>query len=148
MKNSLAAELLYVAAILSVKLSILALYRRIFQDSRFRPWLYATGLIVIAYSIASFFTFLLQCVPLDKGWDPTVKGTCLDLGLAFTVTGAVNIFTDVLILSLPLPSLLKLNMQTSGKIQVICMFLLGGLYVPLPLRSFSVYVGPNSRAIE
>jgi hypothetical protein len=128
-KNSLAAELLYTWAILAVKLSILALYRRIFQDKQFRLWLYITGVVVIGYSVSSFLAFLLQCVPLRKIWAPAVQGSCVNLGLAFTLTGVINILTDVCILVLPLPQLLELNMKTSRKVQVICMFLLGSLYV-------------------
>lgn len=126
-QNSLAAEILYVAAIMVIKISILLLYCRIFPDRRFHRWVYAMGAFVVAYSVAAFFAFLFQCVPLAAGWDLSVQGTCINIGMAFTVFGAINVITDAAILAMPLPQLWRLNTTTARKLQLVAVFLTGGL---------------------
>lgn len=110
-----------------IKTSILLLYRRIFPDRRFHLWVYAMGVFVVAYSVSAFFAFLFQCVPIAAGWDLNIKGRCINLSLAFTIVGAINVITDAVILAMPLPQLWRLNTTTARKAQLVGVFLTGGL---------------------
>lgn len=73
------------------------------------------------------FTSILGCRPFAVAWNPTGDGHCLqESTVAYAITG-INIFTDIIVLVLPLPWLWKLQMDTSRKISITAMFLLGSL---------------------
>ena len=116
----------------SMKASILILYHRVFFVSRrFTKMLWAVGIFVLGYSGVLGGASLIQCIPLNYIWDPSVKGYCLKIPLAATILAVFNVLTDIIILVMPMPMLWKMQMETKEKIQVIGMFLLGGLYAPL-----------------
>jgi hypothetical protein len=103
------------------------------------------GVFVVAYSVSAFFAFLFQCVPIAAGWDLNIKGRCINLSLAFTIVGAINVITDAVILAMPLPQLWRLNTTTARKAQLVGMFLTGGLWVTLlhePLLLFLLHSRP------
>lgn len=116
-----------------VKGSILYLYHRIFFVSRpltIALWLVAA--FVLGYSIAQVFGAIFQCVPIDSNWNPKVTGHCINLDVFATVLAALNSFTDIVILVLPMPLVWRLKRPAHEKVQIMGMFLLGGLYVILP----------------
>ena len=41
--------------------------------------------IVIAYSLATFLTSVFACVPVASFWDPTIKGSCVNLKAVWSV---------------------------------------------------------------
>jgi hypothetical protein len=88
---------------------------------------WALWVFTCAYSIAQFFCELFSCYPIASNWDPTVKGHCIDLAEVVLIASILNIATDLLILSLPMPFLLRLQMSWTRKAQLMCIFLLGGL---------------------
>ena len=155
-------ELLYSPAVVSIKISILLLYARIFQGISFRRVLSGVGGFVIGYSILHTVITLFHCIPVRALWDMSIKGQCLNFSAALVVFGCLNMgryckivpsffqiyeswlavqclyghgdadpetstATDVAILLLPMPQLMKLKISTERKIQLIAMFLLGGL---------------------
>ena len=116
----------------SIKASILVLYHRVFFVSRrFTRMLWGVGIFVIGYSGVLGGASLIQCLPLNYIWDRSVKGYCLDIPLAATILAVFNVLTDIIILVMPMPMLWKLQMKKREKLQIMGMFLLGGLYVPL-----------------
>ncbi len=111
-----------------VKASVLFLYHRVFFVSRnFTRGLWAVGLFVFGYSGILSFASVLQCFPLRHIWDKNVGGYCLAIPLAGTILAIFNVFTDIIILAMPMPLLWKLQMETKEKLQIMGIFLLGGL---------------------
>lgn len=94
--------------------------------------LWAVGIFVIGYSGVLAGASLIQCIPLNYIWDPTVKGYCLKIPLAATILAVFNVLTDVIILVMPMPLVWQLQMGRKEKLQIMGMFLLGGLYASLP----------------
>ena len=94
----------------------------------------------IAAFIAFFFAILFHCSPVSffwMGWDGEHKGVCVNFNALGWAHGIFNIVMDAWAILLPIPSLWELNMSTKKKIQLVFMFLLGGLYVShllYPLR--------------
>ena len=116
----------------SIKASILVLYHRVFFVSRhFTKMLWAVGIFVLGYSGVLGGASLIQCLPLGYIWDPSIKGYCLKIPLAATILAVFNVITDFIILFMPMPVLWKLQMERKEKLQIMGMFLLGGLYAPL-----------------
>ena len=84
-------------------------------------------MLVIAYSLVQIVSIVLTCIPLEAIWNPQVKGHCINVDDIFIVCGAFNIATDVILLSLPMPKLWKLQISRTQKAQLTVLFLLGGL---------------------
>ena len=128
-QSVLAAEVFYPPAIASVKVSTLFLYSRIFPGRDFRLLLYTVGLFVITYSGIMVLSAIFQCVPIQGGWDTTLKAKCIEINLLWMIMAGMNVLTDFILLLAPLPTLWGLQMQRAVKAQVIGVFCIGGLCV-------------------
>lgn len=119
-----------------IKMSILSLYGRIFPQERFNSILLVLGAFVIAYSLATVFADIFQCVPISSLWDATEPTFCMNYPALIISTGVVNTVTDIIMLSLPMPLLWKLQLSTTKKKLITGLFLMGGLWVSseLPAR--------------
>jgi hypothetical protein len=69
-------------------------------------------------------TFLL-CRPLTYNWDTTIKGTCGQRNDVYVSAGALNVATDFMVMALPIPHILKLQLAWRRKLGLIVMFSLG-----------------------
>ena len=136
--------MLYNAAITTVKLSILCLYRRIFTDARFKIALWIVGGFVLACGLTMGLLVVVQCRPVKASWDIAVEGECIHLNTAFIVFGSLNALTgtqsaivakmfilisslDIIALCLPMPFLWRLHTDKARKLQLIGVFSLGSL---------------------
>ncbi|KAK4502961.1 hypothetical protein PRZ48_006388 [Zasmidium cellare] len=89
--------------------------------------------IVIGLLAALFVSFefatIFQCIPVSYNWtsvvDRTATGSCTDRLAQVYTAAAFNIFFDVLVLLLPVPSLLKLNISWMKKLGVGIVFMVG-----------------------
>ncbi|EAW08964.1 uncharacterized protein ACLA_099080 [Aspergillus clavatus NRRL 1] len=75
--------------------------------------------------IAGALVLILNCQPVRRSWDPTTPGTCLPVGPTFYGLAIFTIVCDVVIIFLPIPLLLQLNIKPAQKAGVVCLFLLG-----------------------
>lgn len=73
---------------------------------------------------------MLGCVPIIF-IVPSMKGRCLDVLLTFYLTSIMNIVTDFMVFTLPIPAVTKLRLRRNQKILIISIFGLGFLYVKL-----------------
>ena len=119
------------------KISIVLLYLRIFPkevSKRFHyvGWTIITGLIL--YCLAFVVVFIMECQPISHFWDQLDgehEGYCVDIQTSAYINGGINIFFDLVVFFLPIPKLIKLQVQsTRRKIGVILTFLVG-LFVTL-----------------
>ena len=83
--------------------------------------------IITANNIAEIFLSIFQCTPVNATWDPNMKGSCIDILLAACIPGAINVVSDLATVLLPLPLILKLQLERTRKIQLVGIFLLSGL---------------------
>jgi hypothetical protein len=97
--------MLYIAMLITIKVSILLSYKRIFGVSR---W----GVVLIWLGVFVVTVFYVICLLLSL----------LILG---TASGVVNIVTDFYVLILPMPFVWSLNMKRSRKVRVLVIFGLG-----------------------
>lgn len=116
-------ENLYVVGILFIKYSILLLYHRVFPSQTFRKYLVATGVMIMAWALAAFFSDTFTCFPIESQWDSSINGTCIDYGAVTLGIGIINVIIDFILLGLPLPILRNLQMSTRRK--VLLAFTLG-----------------------
>lgn len=52
---------------------------------------------------------------------------CVKIRVGSTIIAALNVVSDFIILALPMPTLYKMQMPLKQKIEIIGIFLLGGL---------------------
>ncbi len=109
------------------KASILLLYIRIFEVKAFRIWPMTVLVIVIAWTVSFFFASLFQCYPITPLIEPFYKNHCVNTVPLWYAGGISDIVLDSIILALPVPMVLKLQLPWKQKVGVICMFLTGAL---------------------
>lgn len=123
----------YAIAVTFPKLSILAMYLRIFTVPFYRMITYFVIYILVISSTILFMMMLFQCTPVDYFWDKTiVGGKChFDIEKLFLYASLPNIITDVVMLLLPLPFIFRLNMTRKVKIGLGVTLLTGSRYMIL-----------------
>lgn len=121
-------EIFYTTAAALIKFSTLLLYRRIFDSNKkltIACWVIAG--VVANYSIAQIFMSIFECTPVHKAWDPATPGTCLDTFVAATSPAAINVVADIATVFLPMPLIWSMQLQWKRKVQLLGIFMLGGL---------------------
>ena len=82
--------------------------------------------MVAVYCTGSLLFFCLNCRPIQANWDHTIEDAkCGNQRAGWLGTGVANIITDVIILSLPMPSVWDLQLPTRTKVAVLGVFGLG-----------------------
>ena len=117
---------------LSTKVAILLLYRRVFSplgQGLFEKVIRLFIAILCLFYIATFFAKIFLCVPRARIWNKSVPGTCLDNAAVLNTNGIFNLLTDVIILLVPLKAVWSLQLDRRRKIGVVMVFTLGFLYV-------------------
>ncbi|KAJ5407789.1 integral membrane protein, partial [Penicillium cosmopolitanum] len=123
------SELAYVVAICAIKASFCLFYLKIFPGKLFRILCCCVLAVIVGESIAGFFIVIFQCWPVARAWDAAgaQEGHCLDLLTFYYVSFAVRLVTDVALITLPVPKLLRLKTSIGKKAGLMVMFGLGGL---------------------
>lgn len=130
------AEILYAFNLGWTKLSLLLMYYRIFRVPYFKKMAWIVGAFVMAWVICITFLFVFICVPVEKLWYPDLPGRCINQVATWIANAASTIFTDLVILLLPVHPMWKLNLKTREKLGLIPAFGLGFLSVLLlPMNS-------------
>jgi hypothetical protein len=119
-----------------VKLSILALYYRVFVVPLFRKFILATAAFIIGWGIGITVALGLVCRPLQAYWDSNVKGECLNIVHFTYFTNISNLITDIWIFLMPVPVIWHLQLQTKKKVMLSFIFSVGLAYVTGLLFNF------------
>ncbi|KAG4440608.1 hypothetical protein IFR05_003925 [Cadophora sp. M221] len=101
-KSLIAFECLYVTCICLTKISLLLMYLRIFPVRSIKIGAYILGALSISWCIAIIMVSIFQCTPIERTWNPTIPGHCINLKASFIGNAIPNILTDVVILALPI----------------------------------------------
>ncbi|KFY29736.1 hypothetical protein V494_08502 [Pseudogymnoascus sp. VKM F-4513 (FW-928)] len=107
------------------KLSFLFLYLDIFPQRKFRIICWALIVHISAGIIALSFTTIFQCTPVKYSWDKTVPGSCINIKAFWYGQSGWNTLMDVIVLVLPIPVIVKLQMNRRAKLGLLAVFLLG-----------------------
>ncbi|KAI5367842.1 hypothetical protein Slin15195_G029750 [Septoria linicola] len=132
-------SVIYIPLMALAKFSLLLFYRRLSPEAWFKWMLWTTVIFVIGYSAALFFALIFACTPLQVNWDITItSGTCANKGGMYLATAGLNAATDVLLLVIPIPMVLKLHVPLSQKIGLVAMFSVGSLTLVTSLVRLSL----------
>ncbi|KAJ0163934.1 hypothetical protein CTA2_2094 [Colletotrichum tanaceti] len=134
------AEILYVNGVNVYKVALLLLYLRIFPMPEVRKGAWICGSLTTVWTLVCVIAASVQCIPLNKLWEPWRSGTCIDLFLTQLCIAVPSIIVDVAILYLPIPHVLKLQMNRAQRILVLFTFLLGSYVVFCSAYRFRVFL--------
>ncbi|KAJ9603801.1 hypothetical protein H2200_011987 [Cladophialophora chaetospira] len=124
-KYFLACQVLYKAAVLFAKLSMLFLYLRIFASHNFRIAAYAVMFICVGTAIGTILPTIFACQPIRKAWIPTEPGKCIWLPGIWYASSSINIATDLMIIVLPFAQMRLLKVPKFQKLSLVALFSLG-----------------------
>ena len=100
----------------------------IFFGKAFRIATQAMLLLVFSWTVSFFFANLFTCYPITPFIEAFYGNNCVD-GLSMWYAMAItDIIIDFIILVMPIPMVLKLQLPLKQKLGVLGMFLLGALY--------------------
>ncbi|KAL4877421.1 hypothetical protein BJY04DRAFT_222170 [Aspergillus karnatakaensis] len=111
-----------------VKTSFMALYYRIFGTKKsLRIAIYITFIIVWGWGLCTIFESFLLCHPIEYNYNPfrAGGGKCADRIAAYIAIGVINIVTDLMVMVLPVPYVLKLQLPIGRKVVLVATFGLG-----------------------
>lgn len=128
LKALYALSIFYIGVQSMSKISLLLLFKRIYPSPRFRLCCEAGIIFVTLHCVAFTISIIFQCSPINSYWDHRIKRKCLN-STAIGYAGAVfSILEDFVILGMPIPQLLRLQVKTGQKIALILLFSVGSLY--------------------
>lgn len=109
------------------KTSLALFYRTISPQKWWRLCSYGLLFLLAGYNSAIFFAILFGCRPVKRNWDLTVPGTCIDKPSLYIATAALGIASDLVLLLMPIPMILRLQMPSRQKLGLIIFFAIGSL---------------------
>ncbi|KAG6354233.1 hypothetical protein INS49_004837 [Diaporthe citri] len=123
-----AAQIIYAGAIMTAKLSILALYWRLFPTPFMKCSCVVLAVLTAMWCVAGVLVDIFQCTPVGKAFATSLTS---DGGRCISQTGYClgmiipNILIDVMILCLPTFEVSKLHLPRGQRCALASVFLLG-----------------------
>lgn len=120
------AQIVYKAAINLTKVCIILLYLRIFNKIRWFRWAcwFLLG-SVASYCLASVMATVFQCSPIERSFDKSIDGHCVNNSQFWYANAGFSIATDIIILLLPMPLVYQLQVPMPQKVALMAVFALG-----------------------
>ncbi|EPS40763.1 hypothetical protein H072_5350 [Dactylellina haptotyla CBS 200.50] len=139
-------QLLYPIILLPTKLSILAFYKGISPQKHYQIAVWATVALVVVYTISVFFVYVFECPNPSTAWSLTFPTGCMNLSVLYYATASGNILTDIVILILPIPVLLTVQIQKRKRIALVGIFFIGFIAVFASIsRIWAIWLFQNSK---
>lgn len=109
-----------------IKLAISLFYMRIFPVKSMKIACKIINWYLLLWFITFQTTAIFQCTPVSYFWNrATENGHCIASTSFFIALATTNLFTDVALLLMPIPSIWKLSVRTPQKIRLSSIFLVG-----------------------
>ncbi|KAF2001545.1 hypothetical protein P154DRAFT_164587 [Amniculicola lignicola CBS 123094] len=144
--------LIYFLANWAVKMSILALYHRISHGTKGLPLIMNARLIYVIAGFISIFTVgimfatVLSCDPVAMPWDTESAPTGCHSIREFNISqGSINVFTDFVLLLLPIPLVLALQIDRKQRAALILIFGIGVVPLIASIRRLCELSMPNEK---
>ncbi|KAK4664828.1 uncharacterized protein QC763_508010 [Podospora pseudopauciseta] len=109
------------------KLALLLLYRRLAPQLWYQITVYVVMFIVVGSSFAIMFAAIFPCNPVQSAWDISIPGECINRPALYQATAILGAITDLMVLAVPIPIVVKLHVPLKHKIALIAAFSVGGI---------------------
>lgn len=126
---------------------MLLLYRRILDGlpQPHRIMNFYWGFLAVTYVAAQSVTFV-ECRPVYLYWQVVPPpGKCSQALVQLTVFVTLNIVTDVLLIILPMPWLIRMNISLKRRLSLIGLFSVGFLLVAIAIARLPIYRNATSQ---
>jgi len=120
---------------LSTKVAILLLYRRIFSPHRVVILDLSIRLFIVllcTFYLATNSVKIWEYIPRQRIWDKSVPGRCVNVGALLNASGVFNTLTDIIILLMPVKAVWNLKTTYKNKIIIVLVFTVGFMYASIP----------------
>lgn len=109
------------------KLAMIAFYLRFATSPRFRAVCLAAMAYMALTQTTTALVNLFGCRPISGGWDrrPENPSVCVTTRNFYVYASASSIWTDIMLLVLPIPILLRLRLGWKAKLGLVGMFSMG-----------------------
>ncbi|KAE8443717.1 hypothetical protein EG329_001397 [Mollisiaceae sp. DMI_Dod_QoI] len=123
-------SLIVTVGISLIKLSVASFLLRLVPGKGYKIFLYCMIAFLVAFTCSSAGTLIFSCVPIRASWDAASEPNAKCFSNAtFTAIGmfnsCVNIVTDVLFATLPIPMVWNLQVNLRTKLSLIAILSLG-----------------------
>lgn len=81
--------------------------------------------IIWGWAISTLIEAFVLCTPFEANYNPAVTGHCGNRNAAFVAAGTLNMFTDLMVMGIPIPYIISLQLRTSRKVALLAIFCLG-----------------------
>ncbi|KAH7166322.1 hypothetical protein EDB81DRAFT_640555 [Dactylonectria macrodidyma] len=112
------------------KVSLILFYLKLSPQKWWKWSVYGTFFFVAGYNVAIFFAVLFGCHPIPKHWTLQMKeGSCVNRPALYIATAALGISSDLILLLLPMPMIVRLQMPSRQKAGLVLLFTIGSATV-------------------
>jgi hypothetical protein len=111
----------------AVEVSILLLYIRILTYHYIRYAAYSMLVFVLLLTVWYLISIFTVCIPLQSYWDITVQPTFCWPQTVFWLNIGLHMFTDFVVVLLPMPVIFRLRIRWQQKLLLYCLFAFGFL---------------------
>ncbi|RYP13069.1 hypothetical protein DL767_010942 [Monosporascus sp. MG133] len=131
LKWTIPVHIFYMLSTDLAKISLLFFYLQLSPDLKYgiliRSLVAAFTLYALVYALISIFA----CRPIYASWDLTAMhtATCVDKGKFFLAASIANVIMDLVILILPLPIVLPLQIPWRQKVSLMLLFATGSFVI-------------------
>ncbi|KAI1337846.1 hypothetical protein F5Y15DRAFT_145931 [Xylariaceae sp. FL0016] len=128
-KMVLATTLTYVPTTILSKLTMCVFYFRLSPVRMYQYSVYVTAFICAGSLVGIWFSVLFSCRPISASWDVKVLSTakCINTPVLYIIQAAFGCITDVMLLVIPIPTIVKVQMSRRYKIGLLGMFAIGSI---------------------
>ncbi|KAK6338582.1 hypothetical protein TWF730_002645 [Orbilia blumenaviensis] len=128
-KANILSWISYTSLIWTLKGCMVFLYYRLTAGLNARKFVHITAGVILASYIGLVLLILLNCRPLSKNWtSPYGTEYCVNNIPHFAVIGPINVVTDIMLLCIPLPLIVRAKLPLRRKL-IISVLLGGGFFL-------------------
>lgn len=118
--------LLWNCCVMTSKWSVLLMYEALIPVPRMKLAVRIVGCFVTVFNLGGVLEAFLICRPYAANWDSSA-GSCGNVRNFYIWLSALNLFSDLVILILPIPFVYKLQMPLRKRMGLVGMFTVGVL---------------------
>jgi hypothetical protein len=122
--------IMYPIVAMCAKVSLLVSYLRLNNERWYRWACYFGLLFVVGSHVGLSLAAALPCQPIAMAWDSTITdGHCIDQPSVYKATAIMGLLSDILLIGIPIPMTVKLQMPWQQKAGLIGLFFIGGITI-------------------
>lgn len=126
LKHLIAIQVLWALSLSLCRISIIHLFSKIFLVQSFIVVARATYVLVVLWALAAILSAFLICQPFAFNWDRSIEGgTCGNAMISWITTGVLNMVSDLILLIMPMPYLLGLELSWRKRLLLAATFGVG-----------------------